>query len=53
MLTTAVLGLLNRNQAFYATQMTQLVAYDDERAVLDRESEFRYSESDTVPTSNK
>ena len=45
MLTTAVLGLLNRNQVFYASKMTQLVAYDEERKLLEKDSEFSFSDN--------
>ena len=29
MLTTAIIGLLNRNQAYFASKMARLVAHDD------------------------
>ena len=46
MLTTAVLGLLNHEQAFYASKMTQLVVYDDEKTDMNEKSDS-YSESDS------
>lgn len=48
MTTMAILGLLNRKQVFYTTKLTQLVAYDDERAVLQGESERSYSENEDM-----
>ena len=53
MTTMAILGLLNRKQIFYTTKLTQLVAYDDERAVLDGESERSYSENEDLAKMKK
>ena len=47
MLTTAILGLLNHNQVFYATKMTQLVAFDVDKKALKYESVSSYSENDS------
>ena len=53
MTTMAILGLLNRKQVFYTTKLTQLVAYDDERAVLQGESERSYSENEDMAKMKK
>ena len=53
MLTTAVFGLLNRNQAFYAANMTQLRVFDYESAALSNVSDFSDSESEENKDSDK
>ena len=49
MLTTAMFGLLNRNQMFYASKMTQLVASDGKRAY---DSDLGYSDDEQVFVGN-
>ena len=51
MLTTAIFGLLNRNQMFYASKMTQLVASDVKRA-YDSDWSFSDDEQDFVGISH-
>ena len=47
MLSTAILGLLNHRQVFYATKMAQLVTFEQECASLsDEDSNISYSEND-------
>ena len=53
MLTTAVFGLLNRNQAFYAAKMTQLRIFDYESSALSNVSNFSDSESEENKDSDK
>ena len=53
MLTTAVFGLLNRNQAFYAANMTQLRVFDYESSALSNVSDFSDSESEENKDSDK
>ena len=53
MLTTAVFGLLNRNQAFFAANMTQLRVFDYESAALSNVSDFSDSESEENKDSDK
>ena len=50
MLTTAMFGLLNRNQMFYASKMTQLVASDGKRAY---DSDLSYSDDEQALFGNK
>ena len=53
MLTTAVLGLLNRNQILYATRMSRLVTFEDKQALLAELSDRSSSDSDSDPFNNK
>ena len=53
MLTTAIFGLLNRNQIFFASKMTQLAVYDDKSALLNVDSDISYSENDEDLVSKK
>ena len=46
MLTTAIFGLLNRKQAFFATKMTQLLVYDDDQKAAAKFSDFSNSENE-------
>ena len=44
MLTTAILGLLNRNQILFVTRISRLVTFEDEQALLVESSDLSQSE---------
>ena len=50
MFTTAILGLLSRNQVFYVSKMTQLVAYDHEK---DEDSDGSESDKEKGKKTNR
>ena len=53
MLTTAILGLLNRNQIMYATRMSRLVTFEDKQALLAETSDLSSSASESDPFDGK
>ena len=53
MLTTAILGLLNRNQILYVTRMSRLVTFKNKQALLAESSDLSPSETESDPFDNK
>ena len=53
MLTTAILGLLNRNQIMYATRMSRLVTFEDKQALLAETSDLSSSANESDPFDGK
>ena len=53
MLTTAILGLLNRNQILFVTRISRLVTFEDEQALLAESSDLSQSEIESEAFDSK